>query len=130
MKDEVLEAYGRQQLDDVQYWVYVLECHERFYVDGYDDLARRAESRLGYEPNWLRHAWEADSTVYVGQTENLEKRLGQHFKNYHSSEFTELYEPTEINYLHTCWSRNQAERREEKIAKSYYDNESVYAYWN
>lgn len=130
MKDEVLEAYGRKMLEEYRYWVYVLECHDRFYCDTYAELADKAETRIGWEPKWLRMAWEADVCKYVGQTENLEKRLGQHFKDKNSSDFTTIFEPKDVVYLKPAWSRNHAERMEERIGKSYYDDDRVYAYWN
>lgn len=130
MKDDVLETYGRKEIDDVRYWVYVLDCRERYFRDGYDGMARRAEKRFGDEPDWLRQAWEANKQVYVGQTENLYKRLGQHFENQNSSQFTQLFEPTGIRKLIPVRSRAQAERREEKVALSYYSSDEIFSYWN
>ena len=129
MNDEVLEAYGKKELDDVSYWVYVLDCRPRFFCEEYAELERRAENRLGYNPDWLRMAWEANRTKYVGQTENLEKRLGQHFQNKNSSDFTTLFEPVGVDFLKTARSRNQAEYSEAQIAKSYYDNDDVFSYY-
>jgi len=130
MNDETLECYGRSEIDDVDYWVYVLSTRTRWYVEDYDALKRKAEKRIGREPHWLRMAWEADKQFYVGQTENIEKRLGQHFKNKHSSDFTDIFEPVEIVVLRPAHTRNHAERLEESTAKSYYDSDTVYAYWN
>lgn len=130
MNDEVLMTYGKKEFEDVRYWVYVLDCRDRFYYDDYDDLARRAQNRLDKEPGWLRQAWEANRPVYVGQTENLFKRLGQHFQNQNGSQFTQLFEPSGINKLIPCQSRGHAERTEEQVAKSYYGSERIFAYWN
>jgi len=129
ISDEVLEAYGERKLEEYSHWVYVLECKGRFFYDSYDELEDRADRRIDRKPNWLRMAWEADRLVYVGQTENLHKRLGQHFKDKLSSDFTTLFEPYDVIYLQPEKSRNRAEYQEEKIGKSYYDKEDVYAYW-
>lgn len=129
MKDEMLEAYGRQKLDEIRYWVYVLRCDGRFHADTYDELERKTRKRLGRVPAWLRPAWEHPRQAYIGQTENLEKRLGEHFKNKRSSEFTEVFEPYAIEHLEPSTSRQGAERREKKIGESYYDNNRVFAYW-
>jgi len=130
MNDEVLEAYGQRQLDEYSHWVHQLQCYDRFHCNDYQELKERAKSRIGREPEWLRMAWEANRVIYIGQTENLQKRLGQHYKNKMSSDFTNLFEPCDIRYIEPCHSRNRAEYREQKLGKSYYDNENVYAYWN
>jgi predicted GIY-YIG superfamily endonuclease len=74
-------------------------------------------------------AWEARYQIYIGQTENPEKRLGQHFQNKFSSDFTEIYEPTRVRFLKPCHSRNKAESEEERIGKSHYDSDTTFAYW-
>ena len=130
MNDDVLEAYGQQELNSYSHWVYILNCDLRWRCDNYREYERRISNRLDYQPNWMRMAWEARRQVYVGQTENLEKRIGQHFQNKHSSDFTTVYEPYQIVYLKPVHSRNAAEYQEQKIGKSYYDNDDVYAYWN
>jgi predicted GIY-YIG superfamily endonuclease len=116
-------------LDEVPYWVYVLECRPRWFVEDFDAWQRKAEKRLGYTPEWLRMAWEHNGYLYIGQTEDLEKRLGQHSKNKNSSDFTTLYEPSGVRRLRAAHTRNQAERLERRIAESYYDSENTYAYY-
>lgn len=129
ISEEVLEAYGRRKLDDVLYWVYVLDCKERWFIKTFDKWEAKVEKRLGYKPDWLRQAWEANRCVYVGQTENLEKRLGQHFKNQNSSDFTTVYEPTHIQLLEPKNNRQSAEYSEKKRAEAYYDTDT-FAYWS
>lgn len=129
MNSEVLETYGQKQLDEIKYWVYVLDCYDRFRCDDYQELKRRAEKRIGYEPDWLRMAWEHRRQYYVGQTENLQKRLGQHFKNKSSSKFTEIFEPQSIVLLYPCGSRSHAENEEKSIARGYYDSNNIFAYY-
>jgi len=127
---EISELYGKRHIEREDYWVYVLDCRDRFYYDDYNDLQRRAEKRLGKTPSWLRMAWEARRLKYVGQTENLFKRLGEHFEQNRTTTFTELFEPNQISYLRPARTRNHAERLEEQTAKTFYDKDDVYAYWN
>lgn len=127
--DGVSRLYGKRRVDNTDYWVYVLDCRPRFYYDDYDDLKRRAKKRVGHEPDWLRMAWEARKRRYVGQTEDLFKRLGEHFEQNRTTDFTELFEPNEIAFLKPCYNRRMAEREEERIGKTHYDREDTYAYW-
>lgn len=130
MNDDVLSAYGSKKLEEYTHWVYVLECKERWFCKTYDELAQRCEKRIGREPGWLRMAWESNSVRYVGQTEDLEKRLGQHLQDKMSSDFTTVFEPYDVETLKPVRSRNRAEYLEEQIGKSYYGNDDIYAYWN
>jgi len=127
--DEMLEHYGQNKLDDIRYWVYIIYCscqHRTF-----DELESYAEKRLQRKPDWLREAFESDRLYYVGQTENLQKRLGQHFKGQNSSEFTTLFDPRTIERLIPVHSRNQAERKEQRVAKGWNDPENgTFAYHN
>jgi len=127
---QILESYGERNIQDQGYWVYVLDCRNRWYYDDFNDLKRRAQARLDREPDWLRMAWEAKRRKYVGQTENILKRLGEHFDDRKRTEFTTLFEPSRIDYLQPAGTRKAAERDEKRIGKSYYDNDDVYAYWN
>jgi predicted GIY-YIG superfamily endonuclease len=126
MNDEMLRAYGRKRLDEVRYWLYRLNCRSREY--DYDSLQRRAKKRFGEEPWYLRQAFEADTVYYVGQTEDIEKRLGQHFKQKNSAKFTQLFEPSGIDFLKPCSSRNQAEFKESRMVDRFKDVEGVFAY--
>jgi len=130
ISDEVLEAYGRRKLEEYSHWVYVLKCGDKFYCNHFSELEQKAESRIGRKPEWLRMAWEANRLIYVGQTENLHKRLGQHFKDKLSSDFTTLFEPYDVIQIEPMANRHLAERREEEIGKSYYGKDDIYAYWN
>jgi len=127
--DEMLECYGQNKLDDIRYWVYILDCNS--YYDTFEELEKYADKRIQRKPDWLREAFESNRLYYVGQTENLEKRLGQHFKGQKSSEFTTLFEPRSIKRLIPANSRNQAERKEEMIANGWNDPENkVFAYYS
>jgi predicted GIY-YIG superfamily endonuclease len=127
--DEVSELYGKRRIRRCSYWVYVLECSERFRYEDFSDFKRRAKKRLQREPDWLRMAWEHQNHVYIGQTENLFKRLGEHFEQNRTTDFTELYKPREIKHLEPARTRVFAERREKDIGKGYYDNDRTFAYW-
>lgn len=129
LSDEILEAYGRKKLDEYTHWVYVLMCHSHYRT--FDELERKAEARLQRKPKWLRQAFESRRLYYVGQTENLEKRLGEHFRGYRTSDFTELFEPSNIEWIEPQHSRNQAEYRERQLSKHWRSNDDdsfVYSY--
>jgi hypothetical protein len=51
MNDDVLEAYGRQELDSYSHWVYVLECRLRHHCEDFEEYDRRIDKRLGYDPD-------------------------------------------------------------------------------
>ena len=123
----MLEHYGQNKLDDIRYWVYILDCRNSYYT--FDELERKAEKRLNRKPDWLREVFEANRIYYVGQTENLQKRLGQHFKKQNSSDFTKLFKPTGIERLIPQHSRSAAEYQEKKIAQAWHNTEKkVFAY--
>lgn len=128
--DDVARAYGRREIDEQPYWVYTLECRERWRYDSYEDIQRRAENRLGSEPDWLRMAWEAERRLYVGQTEDLFKRVGEHLHQRRRTDFTVLFDPVEITTLYPEYTRNSAERMEERVAKQYYGKDGTFVYWN
>lgn len=125
--DEISRNYGQRYIDDERYWVYVLEC--RSTERDFSALERRAEKRLGEVPDWLRMAYEARTQLYVGQTEDLFKRLGEHFHQGRKTNFTELFKPSGIRFIRPAHSRSHAERKEESIGKSYYDDDGIFAYW-
>lgn len=126
MNDDVLEAYGRQKLDEYTHWVYILQCRNPFRR--YSKCSRKAEKRIGREPDWLRSAFEAGRLYYVGQTENLEKRLGQHFQKENSSDFTTLFPPSYVERLVPKYSRNSAEYTESELADAWGDQHNTYVY--
>jgi predicted GIY-YIG superfamily endonuclease len=126
MDDDVLRQYGRNELDEYSHWVYVLSCHSK--ARDFEGLERRSRKRLDREPGWLRQAWEASKVYYVGQTEDIEKRLGQHYQQHHAADFTELFQPTHVIQLNPLYSRSQAEYQESKIADAY-DGDGRFAYY-
>lgn len=129
ISDDMLEAYGRQELDEYTHWVYVLRCSSNFRT--FTELERKAEKRLNRKPDWLREAFEAKQLFYVGQTENLEKRLGQHYKQQNSSEFTTLFPPRGIERLIPTFGRSSAEFEEHSQAEAISDSAAKrFAYSN
>lgn len=126
MSDEVLEAHGNKRLEEFTHWAYVLRCSNSYRT--FDELQRKAGKRLDYEPEWLREAFEAKRLYYIGQTENIEKRLGQHFNDYFSSDFTTLFKPHCIVSLHPEHSRNSAQYKEHSIYESYKEGNDCFAY--
>jgi len=124
---EVLRTYGRRKFDD-DYWAYVLACESRVQVDDYPELKERAQRRLGDARWWLREAWEANRVFYVGQTEDIFRRVGEHF-NKMCTDFTTLYKPYEVVKIRRARSRGAAETLEERIAKSYNEEGRTFAYY-
>lgn len=126
ISDELLEAYGEKKLNEPSHWVYVLQCRQPYYE--YDECRRKAETRIGREPDWLRAAFEADRIYYIGQTENLEKRLGEHWKREKAAELTKVFEPASIVELVPEFSRNQAEYEEQRRQKMWDATDGIFAY--
>ncbi|WP_121744906.1 GIY-YIG nuclease family protein [Natronorubrum halophilum] len=126
LSKEMLEAYGRKELDKYTHWVYALNCRNTYRT--FDELERKAENRLGDKPWWLRQAFEANRLYYIGQTENLEKRIGQHFKNQNSSDFTTLFGPAGIERLEPVHSRNSAEYTEKQLHEAWKDVDDWFVY--
>jgi len=126
MSQEVLETYGQKKLDEYSHWTYIIQCGD--YYKDFEELERKSEKRLGRKPYWLRPAFESTRLYYIGQTENLEKRLGEHFKKTNGAEFTTLFEPTTLLELFPKRSRNQAEYEEHKRTELYKQSEDVFAY--
>ena len=126
ISDDLLETYGEKHLDKYTHWVYILRCSQDYRT--FSDLQRKAESRLSRKPDWLREAFESNKLYYIGQTENLEKRLGQHLKKQNSSEFTSLFPPFRVVQLRPEHSRNAAERTERRLHKSWMEVDGQFVY--
>jgi len=127
ISEQLLETYGEKHLDEeYTHWVYVMKCRDTHRT--FDELQRKARSRLSREPPWLRDAFEHNKLYYVGQTENLEKRIGQHLKKEKSSDFTTLFEPYQVACLVPEHSRNSAEYREKRLAEQWGSGPNRYAY--
>jgi len=126
ISEELLESYGRKELEKYSHWVYILNCHH--YYRDFDELERRAKNRLGKKPWWLRQAFEANNLYYIGQTENLEKRIGEHFKKQNSSEFTTLFDPQDIERLEPQYSRNSAEYTEKRLFEAWKEIDDAFVY--
>jgi len=127
--EELIKAAGRKEFEKISHWAYVLNCTSRFRYDSFDDLERRSEKRLGRKPDWLRKCYESRRYYYVGQTEDIFKRLGEHYGKNKSAEFLQLYKPRGIEALYPEYSRNSAEHMERRLGKSYDEDPDAFAYW-
>jgi len=92
--------------------VYVLECDWANASNAYDDA-------------WIHAAADAHKRVYVGSTNDLERRVNQHLErlpanaDFHTSRgavFTQKFEPTELLEVEYCKDEREARKREEKRA--------------
>lgn len=59
----------------------------------------------------------ADKTLYVGCTNNLEKRLGQHNKSKQGAHYTKIRRPVILKYSEKFDNLNEARKREREIKK-------------
>jgi len=59
----------------------------------------------------------ADKSLYVGCTNNLEKRIKQHNKSKSGARYTKIRRPVKLKYSETFDNLKDARRREAKIKK-------------
>ncbi len=59
----------------------------------------------------------ADTTLYVGCTNNLEKRLHQHNHAKRGAHYTKIRRPVELKYSERFRSFNKARKREVELKK-------------
>jgi len=78
-----------------------------------------------YEDAWVHAASEAEKRVYVGSTNNLDRRMNEHMERTSAntsdlcsdgSVFTQKFEPRELLEVHYFHNKQTARRREEEIA--------------
>jgi len=102
--------------------VYVLECEWANASNMYDDA-------------WVHAAADADKRVYVGSTNNLERRMNEHLErlpanhDYHTSDgayFTQKFEPNKLIEVEYCKTEREARKREEELAS---ELKSENPYW-
>jgi putative endonuclease len=59
----------------------------------------------------------ADGTLYVGSTNNLERRLMQHNTSKHGAHYTKIRRPVVLRYTEECSTLGTARSREAAIKK-------------
>lgn len=59
----------------------------------------------------------ADTTLYVGSTNNLEKRLHQHNHSKQGAHYTKIRRPVNLKYSETYTTLREARQREAEIKK-------------
>jgi len=57
----------------------------------------------------------ADKSLYVGCTNNLEKRLLQHNESKYGAHYTKIRRPVELLYSEVFYTLREARRREKEI---------------
>ena len=58
-----------------------------------------------------------DSTLYVGSTNNLEKRLKEHNTSKHGAHYTKIRRPVELRYSESVETYGAARKREAEIKR-------------
>jgi|GEM_PF-3845692 len=95
--------------------VYVLEC-----VQPYPDDEKMGEIlRQRYtssRTNAIDSALFADTVYYVGETNDLVRRVSQHLGG-HGSSFTAIFRPQSLERIEWCDSREAAEQRESELVE-------------
>jgi putative endonuclease len=59
----------------------------------------------------------ADTSLYVGSTNNLEKRLKEHNTSKNGAHYTKIRRPVVLEYHETCTSYAQARKREAELKR-------------
>ena len=59
----------------------------------------------------------SDSTLYIGTTNNLEKRLSAHNKSKYGAKYTKTRRPVALVYSENCKTRGNALKREHALKK-------------
>jgi putative endonuclease len=59
----------------------------------------------------------ADTTLYIGSTNNIEKRLKQHNESKAGAHYTKIRRPITLSYLETVESLSLARKREAELKK-------------
>lgn len=114
---ELVRAEGRKVFED-HYYVYILRCGCPFTSK--EQFKRRASLIFDGLPNWWRMCFESNRIFYIGSTEDLFVRLGQHWRG-SGSKFTKLCEPRSIDHVEFAHGRQQAEHREEQLFNNLVD---------
>ncbi|KKQ35742.1 MAG: Excinuclease ABC C subunit domain protein [Candidatus Nomurabacteria bacterium GW2011_GWB1_37_5] len=59
----------------------------------------------------------ADKTLYVGSTNDLEKRLHQHNNSKQGAHYTKIRRPVVLKYKEVCKTYGKARKRESELKK-------------
>lgn len=59
----------------------------------------------------------SDRTLYIGTTNNLEKRLIAHNTSKHGAHYTKIRRPVALVYSENCKTRSEALKREHALKK-------------
>lgn len=59
----------------------------------------------------------ADTTLYVGSTNNLEKRFKEHNTSKNGAHYTKIRRPVILRYQETCESYSIARKREAELKR-------------
>lgn len=103
--------------------VYVLRCEN----PGLQYLPETAKSRIGDVPQWAVDAAHYANIYYVGHTQDIFKRIGDHM-HYGAAKFTKLFRPTSVVEVKLCRDRTSARELESQLPRYYRDWERRYVY--
>lgn len=70
----------------------------------------------------------SDKTYYVGCTNNLEKRIGEHNRSKSGAHYTKIRRPVKLMYSEQCKSLSEARKREAEIKR--WSRERKELLWN
>lgn len=114
---------GRNIFDSA-WGVYVLKCER---VDP-TFLRETSLSRIDREPpEWARTAAQYQNIYYVGSTQDILKRLGEH-DNYGAADFTRLFRVESVMEVKLCQRKSEARQLEAELPTYYRAWERRYCY--
>jgi len=93
--------------------VYVLECTQVYPDDKMEEILRQ---RYMPRSSAIDKALFADSVFYVGETNDLARRIGQHLGS-DGSPITEVFPPKSLEQVEWLDSRDSAKRREAELVE-------------
>ena len=128
---------------DGPYAVYVLDCTPPPEGERHGQLRRRIKTArelivsgaldLSERDYHIRDAAAADRVYYVGETNDVVKRINQHLGGPADggSWFPQLFEPNHLEEVHWYQTKAKAERHERTIGEKIKQcGDSIFAYWD
>ncbi|WP_251331204.1 hypothetical protein [Haloplanus pelagicus] len=105
--------------------VYVLRCRQ---MEPDSKIISRAELlyddvdtyKQHYYPNWVDHALESELLLYVGWTNDVQRRITDHLTG-EGAVFTEIFPPIGIVKLYPADTSREAKRMESQVASQLSD---------
>jgi predicted GIY-YIG superfamily endonuclease len=112
----ISEVFDDLDFESVPYFVYVLECSVPP-----EERAKEMSEKISDDettPEWLDRIHEVREVFYVGQTNNIYRRLWEHIGDLdRGAQFTAICKPIKLRRLETCKTREEAEAREKELRR-------------